>query len=210
MSPGRTWGFAGIFLLGLLGAATAAVALGGHGAPKAATQSGGSSSEEDEQAGVLTRPHSGPVVAASPCGPPITLTDLGKLATFPVVVPNHELANADNILAVNWCPDREVFIDFASGVRLLIEVQDFVAESEADYWARAAAQDSVVRTGVVRGHPAAMADPSENPMVETKGGVGFFENGTLIALTGNGRLALTDLIAVAESLQSMDGASGGH
>jgi hypothetical protein len=123
-----------------------------------------------------------------------------------VLIPTDELASESNIAAINWCPPNEVFIDFSSRVRLILESQPGSPATESaasDFWSVAAAQDpGVVKVGEVRGHPAAMADPSDSQ--GDGGGVEFFEDGLLIAVLGDGSVALSELVRVAESLKPVE------
>jgi hypothetical protein len=141
-------------------------------------------------------PMMGPVGRSPLCGGPKSLEEAQAEVSFKILVPNHPLASAGNLTATYVCTD-EVIIDFDSGIREVLEDQ---GDGAVPPWKDLAAQDSTMTLGVVRGANALLGDPSKDPSGQTPGGVELVENGILVAIAGNGKIALADLIDVMESL----------
>lgn len=124
------------------------------------------------------------------------LAEAKNAVSFQILTPSHALANTSNIIATYVCLD-EVIIYFESGIREFMEDQ---GEGAAPPWDMLAAQDPAVTVGSIRGKEAALIDPTKDPSGSALGGVEFVEEGILISIVGDGKIALDELIAVAESL----------
>lgn len=96
------------------------------------------------------------------------------------------------------CASDQVEIDYASGVLVTLgtsHLSDPVSE-----WKGLAEQYPEFSVGTVRGVPASLADPEQGAL----GGVDLVESGVRVTVTGNGEIALADLVSVAESLSLVE------
>jgi hypothetical protein len=135
----------------------------------------------------------------SPCGPPVSLAEAAEEQPFDIYMPEHSLASESNLAAISSCPQYDkVVMTFESGVILLMEREE---KPDHTLWARIAADHPITVVEEIRGVPAAVTDPAKDPSGATPGGIDLFEAGLLISVAGNGRIAISDLKAVAESLR---------
>lgn len=63
-----------------------------------------------------------------------------------------------------------------------------------------AKEDPQFEVGEILGRPALLVDPGRDPSGETPGGVSVFIGRLLVEVAGDGRIPLSRLIAVAETL----------
>jgi hypothetical protein len=138
-----------------------------------------------------------PAPDARGCGGTLTsLAAAGAALPFTLALPSTELANGDNMNQVVLCSTDQVELDFESGVIVTLGVNHLVDPPKE--WMTLAEQYPEFSTGTVGGVPASLADPAKGAL----GGVDLVENGIRITVTGDGSIALPDLIAVAESIQA--------
>jgi len=144
----------------------------------------------------------GPFVSDEPCsgeGTKVSVDQAKADESFPVLFPNTALADSNNLDGVWECPGAIVQMWFASGVHL--SLQESAMKDPSDVWKRLAEQDpSTTSVGTVRGQPASLIDPAKDPTRSIGGAVVVVDDGVQITVTGNGKQALDDLIAVTESL----------
>ena len=138
-----------------------------------------------------------------PCagdGKQVSLADAQAEEAFHILFPTDVLANEDNLQAVWVCPADVVQLQFSSGVK--ITLQNNLAKDPAEAWKNLAEQDPTTTSiGIVRGQPASLIDPEKDPTHSIDGGVTVVDGGLQINVSGNGKLALDDLLQVTESLK---------
>jgi hypothetical protein len=138
-----------------------------------------------------------PAPDARGCGGTLTsLSAAGAALPFTLVLPSTELANGDNMNQVVLCSSDQVELDFGSGVIVTLGVNHLVDPPKE--WATLAEEYPEFSTGTVGGVPASLADPAKGAL----GGVDLVEGGVRMTVTGDGTIPLSDLIAVAESIQA--------
>ncbi len=121
------------------------------------------------------------------------------MAPFPLLVPDHEMANSSLLREIWWCPTYEaITMAFISGVK--VELQPNPFEDPVLEWTQDAASYPQASVGIMRGKPASFADPEKDPTGISNGGVSWVEDGLYIIVYGNGEIPLDQLIEVAKSL----------
>lgn len=131
-------------------------------------------------------------------GEPSSLSEAAAAMPFPVLLADTELAKPASISRVLLCATDQVEVDYASGVLVTLGVSHL--SDPAAEWESLAKQYPEFSVGTVRGVPASLA----NPDLGAIGGVDLVENGLRITVTGNAKIPLDDLVAVAESLKVAD------
>jgi hypothetical protein len=136
-----------------------------------------------ETSGGPTHPERG-----TPCGgSEISLAGARGAATFQLIEPQAPLANPNNLESVWTCTS------VAGGIGLVYDSGAAVLESVKGL-SESYDESSV---GDVEGVPASFADPAVNDAV---GGVDLVVGDVRYTVSGNGKIPLEDLIAVARSL----------
>jgi hypothetical protein len=117
-----------------------------------------------------------------------------------VLVSHSDLANEAYLSGIWECPGGVAWLTYSSGVSVTTTKNAF--KDPASVWKNLAEQDpSFTFVGVVRGQPASLVDPAKAPAdSDVAGGVEVVDDGLLITVTGNGEIALDDLVEVTESL----------
>lgn len=118
-------------------------------------------------------------------------------------MPNDPIASQADLVQVWKCSDVQAALEFSSGVVVYLSANTL--DDPAAVWDAMAAAYPEFSVGKVRGVPAGLSDPTKASGAE--GGVDLVENGVRITVSGNGKIPLFDLIAVAESLQPLPAAS---
>lgn len=118
---------------------------------------------------------------------------------FPLLVPNHALANRDNVTSARDCLGETVALEFESGVSVYLSFND-LADPRAE-WASMAETYPEFSVRTVRGVPASVVDVIDGDGT-ARGGVELVEDGVRITVAGNHQLPLSELIAITESLQA--------
>ncbi|MGH2573662.1 MAG: hypothetical protein ACRDGU_09350 [Actinomycetota bacterium] len=141
-----------------------------------------------------------PGVITSICGgAEWSLAEARASTSFELYLPNHALANDENMSAVWNCAEDHVALEYSSGVVVYLSVN--ALESPEETWARIADLYPEFSVGVVRGQSASLVDPAKDETGTAEGGVDLVESGIRITVSGDGEIPLEDLIAVTESLQ---------
>jgi hypothetical protein len=140
--------------------------------------------------------HNAPVIGV--CDGEVSTLALAKSQSpFRLLMPAHPLADRSNLRSVWDCSGNTAALDFASGVTVYLSVNT-LGNPTAE-WAGLAASYPEYSVGTVRGAPAALVDPA-NGDGTARGGVNLVESSLRIAVAGNGKISLSDLIDVTESL----------
>jgi hypothetical protein len=127
----------------------------------------------------------------------VTLDEVRTQSDFRAYMPNHPLANRENLAGVWSCPvGPGGLLKFSSGVTIYFGDGSFIRDPERLWESRERDGDGSV--GTVRGESASLSEPAPEP--ERLGGVEFVEDSTLLTVSGNGQIPLADLVDVAESL----------
>lgn len=132
------------------------------------------------------------------CGQTTTLDEAVALDPQIAIVPDSSLANVDNLAWIVWCPYPTLVEGFASGVWVVIRPNEL--QDPASDFAQMAADNPGVDEAKINGNPAVEADPAQDPTGQLAGGVEFVIGGDYVGVYGDGKIALADLIAVAESI----------
>jgi hypothetical protein len=127
-----------------------------------------------------------------------SLSEAAAKMPFPILLADTELANHATVTRVLLCSTDSVEIDYGSGVRVTLGVNHL--SDPVAVWERMAKLYPEFSVGTVRSLPASLANPDMGAI----GGVDFVENGVRIIVTGNSKIPLDDLVAVAESLKVAD------
>jgi hypothetical protein len=118
---------------------------------------------------------------------------------FHILVPASQLANQTDLTGVWECGRQAVQMQFSSGVKITMEIN--TNKDPAAAWQSLADQDpSTTSVSVVRGQPASLIDPAKDSTHTIDGGVSVVDDGLLITVGGNGKIAIGDLVEVTESL----------
>ena len=136
--------------------------------------------------------------AVFPCPGNRTTLDRARAAMpFPLELPKDALANDATVTQVIQCGATQVAVVYASGIVVYLS-QNTLTDPEA-VWQKMADLYPEFSTGVVRGVPASLVDPSKANGAE--GGVDLVDNGLRLTVSGNGTIPLDDLIRVTESFR---------
>jgi hypothetical protein len=138
----------------------------------------------------------GPIVDVC-SGVGTTLSEAESEMPFAVELPHDPLASADSLKQVWQCSETQVAFEYESGVVLYLS-EDTLSDPAA-VWQKMAEEYPEFSTGIVRGVPASLAEPSKEEGAE--GGVDLVEDGVRMTVSGNGVVPLADLVRVAESIQ---------
>jgi hypothetical protein len=168
-------------LLALTGCAHAAnggpVASSGSEAPSDARVAGG-----------------GDLAPGTVCPKAITIAQAGAVLSVPLLVPDDQLARGTAVDHVWQCPSGEVVLEYGSGVDIA-ESTSTLADP-AKEWQRLAEEYPEFSVGQVLGVPASLADPSLGAI----GGVDLVLDGGRYVISGNGKIPLSDLIRLTDSM----------
>ena len=115
---------------------------------------------------------------------------------FTIELPDDPLANDATVKEVYECGPAHVAFVYESGVVVCLS-ENTLSDPEA-VWQKMADLYPEFSTGVVRGIPASLVDPTKATGAE--GGVDLVENGIRLTVSGNGKIPLDDLVRVAESI----------
>jgi hypothetical protein len=136
------------------------------------------------------------------CGGELTTLDaeLTRSKGYVILIPDTRVASSENLIATYQCPTGTRF-EFGSGLSVYLSETDI--SDPATAWKKAAeAAPEIYSVTEVRGYPAWIADPARDPSGVADGGVvAVMEDGTYVAVIGNGDIPLDDLISTAESLE---------
>jgi hypothetical protein len=130
-------------------------------------------------------------------GSPWLLDAATAAMPFPLLLPDHALANTAELRQVWKCSDTQVALEFSSGVVIYQEVNT-LADPVA-VWQRMAERYPEFSVATVRGNTASLADPTK--AVGAEGGVDLVEGNVRIIVSGDGKIPLTALVEVTESLR---------
>ncbi len=131
-------------------------------------------------------------------GMPSTLPYAAVSMPFAILLPDHPLANDANLLQVWKCSDIQVAFEYSSGV--IVYLSTDTLKDPAAVWERMAAEYPEFSVGTARGTMASLSDPTRGNGT-TPGGVDLVQDGLRITVSGNGKIPLSDLVAVTESLR---------
>jgi hypothetical protein len=146
-----------------------------------------------QSAGVIP----GPALPGEVCeGQPSSLDAVEGMMPFPLAFPDAAIANDAALKAVWKCNTTQAALEYDSGV-VVYESVNTLGDPEA-VWKRMADEYPEFSVGVVNGVPASLADPTIG--IGTIGGVDMVVNGVRVTVSGNGKIALSDLVDVAESI----------
>jgi hypothetical protein len=116
-------------------------------------------------------------------------------APFQLVLPETDVASTRTISNVWECPFGEFYVEFGSGVTIRYGFND-INDPERE-WHGLAREYREFSVGEVNGAPASLADPAVDGAI---GGVDWVVEGVRYTVSGNGAIALDDLLAVARSM----------
>lgn len=131
-------------------------------------------------------------------GSETTFAEARGSSRVPVFMPEHALANRDNLRSSWDCNGDQIAFEFGSRVRVYLSMNT-LSDPAAEY-ASLAAQNPEYTVGVVRGVPAALVNPADGNGT-ARGGVDLVQNGIRIIVAGDGEIPVDNLIEVAESLR---------
>jgi hypothetical protein len=121
-------------------------------------------------------------------------------ATYDVSLPTDGLPARDQVSAVYACPGGATLVEFRDGLTVVVDGSpggDRVAG-----WQRLAdARPEIYSVGEVHGVSAGFIDPAGDASGDTNGGVEFVLGGVRIAVGGNGKIPLSDLVDAAASIE---------
>ena len=133
-----------------------------------------------------------------PCPGNATTLDQARTAMpFQLELPDDPLANDATVTEVVQCGASQVAFVYSSGVVVYLS-ENTLSDPEA-VWQKMADLYPEFSTGVVRGVPASLVDPTKATGAE--GGVDLVENGIRLTVSGNGTIPLDDLVRVTESVR---------
>lgn len=119
--------------------------------------------------------------------------------SYRVMMPDHARANENSVRRVWDCPGDMVAIAFESGV-IAYERSNDLANHERIFQ-RMAEEYPEFSVGRIRGDPAQFSDPTKAENETAEGGVDWIEDGMRYTVSGDGKIALSELKEVAASLQ---------
>jgi hypothetical protein len=133
------------------------------------------------------------------CGDtPWTLTQAADSMPFAILLPDDSLANDASLAHVWRCSDIQVAFEYSSGVVVYLSTNTL--KDPAAVWERMAAEYPEFSVGTVRGTMASLSDPTKGNGT-APGGVDLVEGNLRITVSGNGKIPLSDLVAVTETLR---------
>ena len=140
------------------------------------------------------------VGACGAAAPEWTISKAAAAEPYQVLVPHDILADLSSITHVWNCGGSYIVEQFSSGINVYLELNNGAASATA--WAALAAADpTTTSVGTVRGQPAALIDPDKDPTHQSNGSVTLVDAGVWIVVEGNGKIPITDLERVTNSLQ---------
>ena len=140
-------------------------------------------------------PPSGPQVPFPVCEL-LSLPDAARKASFPMFAPEHPLAPV-SAAKTDLC-ENSSFTRFESGIGLIVEPAE--PPDAAKLLRDIAREDSEYRHTTIRGQPALYVVPSDR----SNGGFMWYEDGLHFSVSGNKRIGLAALRAVADSLKRVE------
>jgi hypothetical protein len=136
------------------------------------------------------------------CGGELTTLDaeLARNDDYVVLLPDDALASASSLRAVYRCP-AGTQLEYESGISVFLGPTD-ISDSATAWKALAKTAPDIYSVSTVRGFPAFLSDAAEDPTGVAEGAVvAVMEEGTYVAILGNGVISLDDLVSVGESLK---------
>jgi hypothetical protein len=133
-------------------------------------------------------------------GTPSTFPQAAASMPFALLLPDHPLANDANFLQVWKCSDIQVAFEYSSGV--IVYLSTNTLKDPGAVWQKMATEYPEFSVGTVRGTMASLSDPTKGNGT-APGGVDLVQDSLRITVSGNGKVPLSDLIAVTESLRPM-------
>lgn len=131
-------------------------------------------------------------------GTPWTLQEATRAMPFNFLYPHHAFADAPELKQVWRCSDIDFALEYSSGV-VIYQGVNTLPDPEA-VWRRMAELYPEFSVGTVRGISAKLSDPSK--AVGASGGVDFVEGNVRITVAGDGKIPLSALVEIAESLSA--------
>jgi hypothetical protein len=135
----------------------------------------------------------------SVCGGPATEWTIAQAAAaepYRVLVPHDVLAELSSMTHIWKCSATGIVEQFSSGINV-IQAVNSIPNPAASWAALAAADPTSTSVGTVRGQPAALIDPGNG----ANGSVTVVDAGVWMVVEGNGKIPITDLQRVTNSLQ---------
>ena len=128
---------------------------------------------------------------------------------FGLYLPDHPLARDGSMTAIYRCHDTGVQAEYASGISVYMGSTDIADPGQA--WQElAATAPKIYSVTRVLGVPAWVSDASKDPSGVAEGGVvAVLQDGTYVAVIGNGKIPAEDLVAVTGSLARREPSSPG-
>jgi hypothetical protein len=139
----------------------------------------------------------------SVCGGPATEWTISQAAAtepYRVLVPDDVLADVSSMTHIWKCGGTGIVEQFSSGINISQAV-NVISNPAASWAALAAADPTTTSVGTVRGQPAALIDPDKDPTHQSDGSVTVVDAGVYMLIVGNGKIPITDLERVTNSLQ---------
>jgi hypothetical protein len=136
----------------------------------------------------------------TPCGGSTTTLDEALAqSAYDVRLPASGLIADREVSAVYDCPGSATFIVFGTGATLSVGLNGL--ENPAAAWEALAEENpKIYSVGDIGGIPANFIDPAGDLDDDALGGVTFVRDGLYIAVGGDGKIPLTELVEVANSL----------
>jgi len=145
------------------------------------------------RAGRLAGPAIPPVEETCPTR--LSLDEATRALDAPVLLPNDDLAAGEGEGA-RLCPSGEIVFVYSSGISIS-EAKNTLTDPEAE-WRQLADDSAEFSVGSTHGVAASFADPEKGAL----GGVQFVLDSGRYILSGDGKLPLSALVRVADSLQA--------
>jgi hypothetical protein len=140
--------------------------------------------------------------SVKPCGGRATESSVSraaKMEPYPVRLPKAGFAGLGRLVHLWQCPGAAVEVDYASGIKVLMDVNAIADPKVA--WEGVAAEDpSYTYVGTVGGLPALFIDPAKDPSGLALGSVTVVSGEEWLAVQGNGDASVGDLAKVVESM----------